>query len=162
MNKCNNKVHQAHGSEYITVFTFANSGYHRVLVSFTHQYHQSSFSSMHPITKSSMKQASQSSIDHLTNSPMDQSIKMPKKCFTNDLHVALLRKSNSDFLKSWRSKFWKNANHNTRHIFGLIKAADISANSQAISLIHAAQTIWHDELNEQYLNMRSTYTGYPL
>ena len=71
---------------------------------------------------------------------------MEQKCFTNDLHDALLTKSN-DFWKSWRSKFRNNANHNTRHISGLINDADISAKLQTTSLVYVAQTIRRNVVN---------------
>ena len=83
---------------------------------------------------------------------------MEQKCFTNDLHDALLRKSNNDFCKSWRSKFQINTNHNTRHISGFISDADISANCADYfsGLCCSDNTTRCIELNEQYLNKRST------
>ena len=89
---------------------------------------------------------------------------MEQKCFTNDLHDALLTKSNNDFWTSWRSKFRNNANHKTRHISGLINDADISAKcaDYFYGLCCSDNMRRCSELNEQYLKQRSTYIGYPL
>ena len=76
----------------------------------------------------------------------------------------MLTKSNNDFWKSWRSKFRNNANHNTRHISGIINDADISAKfaDYFSGLCCSDNTTRCSELNEQYLKQRSTYIGYPL
>ena len=89
---------------------------------------------------------------------------MEQKCFTYDLHDALLRKLNNDFWKSWRSKVRINTNHNTRHISGLINDADISAKfADFFSGLYCSNNrTWFNKLNDEYLNMLSTYIGYPI
>ena len=87
---------------------------------------------------------------------------MEQKCFTNNHHNALLRKSFNDFWKSWRFKFRNNTNHNTLHISALISDAHISAKlaDYLSGLCWPDNTTQCKELNEHYLNMRSTCIGY--
>jgi hypothetical protein len=84
--------------------------------------------------------------------------------FTNDLHDALLRKSNQDFWKTWRSKFSNNSNNIIQLVDGIADGAAI-ANNFAI-FFESNSKPFNDsrnaELKAQYTKLRADYCGCPV